>query len=666
MAADVQTNQTRGSHRLACVVLNHKSLDPQRLEQIAACRFSEAADLDAIASATSLDVLELAVIEKCNGAIVAAVVPELLALELVRTRILEAWDRLSVGGIQSALSEMSTFADDAAFTFIAEAAMGLRSVVVGDSQVYAQVRDPLARALSVDGMGVLPAVARWLPSVRKRVTRETDLHSGQLSLERLACASVAENVATEGAVAVIGTGRAGRLIAEILTKEQQRRLVLVNRTQSSALSLAAELGPDFKGRPEDVRAVIVAVDGNDDAGAFVASQLRDLGALESGMYVVDLSVPDVVRALDVADGMLVPIDALREAALTVRSNRQQAISRAKQIVEQEVRSAGARLLSTQRTATGSFVHAKTDRVQSLARERAATLGGIRRSLDEARFIEVETPCVVGVCTDPPKVDDGGAFEVPWFGQHAFLRQSNQIYKQALIISGLERIYEIGRVWRREATPSPRHLDELTMLDVELQEPGSLRDLYILATRVVLDTAVRCEEVLCRQVRPTLPATADDVVVLSYQEAISILRGSGFSVHYGDDLGVAGEAFLGKVVKERFDADLFVITKYPDSVKKFYTWRNDDGTTDTFDMVFGGWEIMSGAMREVRRSEIERRMLIAAIDPGEYQSYLEMFEPEPVRHGGFGLGVDRLVSKLFERSSVAEANLYPRTLQLLLP
>lgn len=69
---------------------------------------------------------------------------------------------------------------------------------------------------------------------------------------------------------------------------------------------------------------------------------------------------------------------------------------------------------------------------------------IRNYLDDKKFIEVTTPYIVGLSTDPPKVDKGGTLNVDWMnGAPAFLRQSNQIYKQILVASGLDMIYEIG-------------------------------------------------------------------------------------------------------------------------------------------------------------------------------------------------------------------------------
>jgi len=101
------------------------------------------------------------------------------------------------------------------------------------------------------------------------------------------------------------------------------------------------------------------------------------------------------------------------------------------------------------------------------------------------------------------------------------------------------------------------------------------------------------------------------------------------------------------------------------VKKFYTYQNDDGTTETFDLILGGWELASGAIRETRTSEIRRRMAMSGIDPSRYEFYLSLLDGAP-RHGGFGMGFDRLIAKLIGVDRIGDAVAFPRTFDQLIP
>lgn len=156
-----------------------------------------------------------------------------------------------------------------------------------------------------------------------------------------------------------------------------------------------------------------------------------------------------------------------------------------------------------------------------------------------------------------------------------------------------------------------------------------------------------------------------VPVLTYTEAVNILNSKGYYITFGEDLGLIGEAKLGQIIKKEHNSDAFVVKDYPDTIKKFYTKKKEGGTTETFDIIVSGWEFVSGAIRENDRSVIEKSMRLSSIDTTDYNFYLSIIDGS-VPHGGFCLGIDRLIAKLLDLEMVSDAVVFPRTFKTLIP
>jgi aspartyl-tRNA synthetase len=269
-----------------------------------------------------------------------------------------------------------------------------------------------------------------------------------------------------------------------------------------------------------------------------------------------------------------------------------------------------------------------------------------------------------VSTDPPRVDKGGMIEVIWpRGERAFLRQSNQLYKQMVIASGMDKIFEIGPFWRAETENSFRHLQETIGLDVEISNPKNLNTIIDLAYSIICDSYYQMKEMSLPLAELNLPKNKPPII--SYKEAVDLLNSNGFSCSYGSDLGVIGEAKLGEVIKKKKDSDIFVISHYPSNIKKFYTKQGTSFLTETFDIILCGWELVSGAIRENNRKKIEYSMKLANINVADYAFYLSIVD-NSVGHGGFGLGLDRLIAKFLDIAVIDNCVPFPRTFEKLIP
>ena len=316
-----------------------------------------------------------------------------------------------------------------------------------------------------------------------------------------------------------------------------------------------------------------------------------------------------------------------------------------------------------------FMDLRKEEIRAIFRVRAATLDGIRRYLSDEGFVEVATPKIVAAGAE------GGAtlFPIKYFDKNAYLAQSPQLYKQNLMASGLDHIFEIAPAYRAEASDTVRHIAEFTSLDVELAFIESSEDVMAVAEGIVFSslrhvtTAARSElELLGVEVEAQKPPYPR----VTYKEAIDLLKSGGMDIDHGDDLGTEGEKLLGDIMLEKHSTELYFITQFPTSLKRgtFYAKRDDadPDVTGYFDLDYRGQEIVSGGQREHRYEVLTEQMRENGMDLGSFEFYLKAFRYGMPPHGGFGFGVERYVQKMLDLPNIREAVLYPRDRVRLIP
>lgn len=316
-----------------------------------------------------------------------------------------------------------------------------------------------------------------------------------------------------------------------------------------------------------------------------------------------------------------------------------------------------------------FMDLRKEEVRAVFRVRAKTIEGIRRYLMSEGFIEVSTPKIVAAGAE------GGAtlFPIKYFDKNAYLAQSPQLYKQNLMATGLDRIFEIAPAYRAEASDTVRHIAEFISLDVELAFIQSSDDVMAVAEGIVVSSLKHVQEDAKAELE-LLGAEVDVPKVplprVKYKEAIEIARGEGLRIEQGDDLGTEGEKALGEVMKRENDCELYFITEFPTSLKRstFYAKRFDEDpeTTGYFDLDYRGQEIVSGGQREHRYEVLTDQMRENNLNLESFDFYLRAFRFGMPPHGGFGFGIERYVQKMLELPNIREAVLYPRDRSRLIP
>ena len=297
-------------------------------------------------------------------------------------------------------------------------------------------------------------------------------------------------------------------------------------------------------------------------------------------------------------------------------------------------------------------------VRAVFELRTRLLAALRDAFLRRGFLEVETPKLLR------QGAEGGStlFSVDYFGTTAFLAQSPQLYKQMLIGAGFERVFEIAPAFRAEPSDTVRHITEFASLDAEIgyvDDPDEIRQVL---EAVVVDALGATRRALTESGHPLaagLPQPTMPFPRVRFAEAEAWLGRPGA----GRDLSTEEEKAIGERVERELGAPFYFITDYPSVVKAatFYAWRRDDdpATTGYFDLGYRGLEIASGGRREHRVDRLVANMRAAGVDPERFGGYLEAFRFGMPPHGGWGLGVDRLVQALAGLANVREARLFPR-------
>lgn len=316
-----------------------------------------------------------------------------------------------------------------------------------------------------------------------------------------------------------------------------------------------------------------------------------------------------------------------------------------------------------------FMDLRKDEVKAIFQVKAKTLTGIRNYLTSEGFVEVSTPKIVAAGAE------GGStlFPIKYFDRSAFLAQSPQLYKQNLMASGLDRIFEIAPAYRAEASDTIRHIAEFMSLDVELAFIRSSEDVMAVAEGIVMASLQHVREHARAELEKlgvTVDLPAAPFPRVKYKEAVEMVCGEGLKIRPGDDLGTEGEKALGDVMKREKRSELYFITEFPTSLKRgtFYAKRYDEDpeTTGYFDLDYRGQEIVSGGQREHRYDVLTEQMRENNLNLDSFEFYLKAFRFGMPPHGGFGFGVERYVQKMLDLPNVREAVLYPRDRSRLIP
>ncbi len=275
------------------------------------------------------------------------------------------------------------------------------------------------------------------------------------------------------------------------------------------------------------------------------------------------------------------------------------------------------------------------------------------------FINIATPKIV--CAG---VESGAElFHVDYFGRDAYLAQSPQIYKQMMTATGLERVYEIGTVFRAEKSRTTRHLTEFTGIDFEMafiKDENDIMDIIEgLIKHIITTVKKECQkELALLNIKLEAPAK---IPRIHMKEVKAMLAKKGKKLKSEDDLDAESEKILGEWVKKEHGNDFVFVTGYPWAIRPFYHHKPTPKADETcsFDLIWNGVEVATGAQREHNYELLKAQAKEKGINLDEMKEYSELFRCGCPPHGGVGFGIDRMTQRLLSLDNVKEAVLFPR-------
>src|SRR2546430_3960596 len=276
----------------------------------------------------------------------------------------------------------------------------------------------------------------------------------------------------------------------------------------------------------------------------------------------------------------------------------------------------------------------------------AVMAGFRSTLVERGFTEIQTPKIVAAATE----SGANVFKLDYFGRPAFLAQSPQFYKQAMV-GVFERVFEVGPVFRAEPHDTTRHINEYVSLDVEF---GFIENHFTVMV-LLRDVIASILETLSEQCASELellhvrvPAVPEKIPHIYFSEAQELIFNRYATDVRGEpDLSPQDERWLGEWAQEEYGSEFLFVTGYPMRKRPFYTHPDPEQPefSNSFDLLFRGTELVTGGQRLHLYQDYLAALEKAHLPVEPFETYLEAFRYGMPPHGGFAIGLEPLLMQL---------------------
>lgn len=223
-----------------------------------------------------------------------------------------------------------------------------------------------------------------------------------------------------------------------------------------------------------------------------------------------------------------------------------------------------------------------------------------------------------------------------------------------IAAGFQRVFEVGPVFRAEKSNTHRHLCEFTGLDLEMEIQQHYHEVLVILDKLMKfifkNTIAQCKDdiaIIRKQFDMKMPPElvwTDETVIVDFREGAKWLREAGYNQSEFEDLSTETERALGKIVRQKFGTDFYILDKFPSSVRPFYTMPDvhDKLFSNSYDMFIRGEEICSGAQRIHDPEFLTQNIIDKGINPETLKDYIQAFKYGCAPHAGAGLGLERII------------------------
>lgn len=309
---------------------------------------------------------------------------------------------------------------------------------------------------------------------------------------------------------------------------------------------------------------------------------------------------------------------------------------------------------------------RNEKERAIFQIQAKICQAFREFLDSHHFTEIHTPKIAAAGAE------GGAniFSLSYFGEQAYLAQSPQFYKQAMV-PVYERVFEIGPVFRAEKHNTQRHLNEYTSMDFEMGFIDGFEDVMQMETKVLQNIMAVLKADYAPQLAALHVALPDvtRIPAVRFDEAKRMVSEKyGRAIRDPFDLEPEEEQLISRLFAEEYGSEFVFVTHYPSKKRPFYAADDpeDPRYTLSFDLLFRGLEVTTGGQRIHDYDTQVAKMLKKGMNPEDFAGYLMIHKYGTCPHGGLGLGLERLTARLLGENNVRETCLFPRDQQRIEP
>lgn len=283
--------------------------------------------------------------------------------------------------------------------------------------------------------------------------------------------------------------------------------------------------------------------------------------------------------------------------------------------------------------------------------------GMREYAYQQGCTEMHTPKLMGTASE----SGAEVFKLGYFDRSAYLAQSPQFFKQMAISAGIDKVFEIGPVFRAEPSFTSRHATEFTGVDVELAWIDGVEDVMAFEEQMLAYALAKVADAHGEAIQEmfgvevTVPTTPFPRITMA--ETQEILRAKGWDpAGVKEDLDPEGERGIAAHIKEQTGHEWVFVTHYPTSIRPFYHMRpaDDPGVTLSFDLLWKGLEVTTGAQREHRYDVLLKQAAEKGMSTEPMQDYLNAFRYGCPPHGGLGMGLGRVLMVMLGLDSIREA------------
>ncbi len=290
------------------------------------------------------------------------------------------------------------------------------------------------------------------------------------------------------------------------------------------------------------------------------------------------------------------------------------------------------------------------------------------TLTDKNFIQIHSPKLMNTASE----SGAEVFEVNYFDRKAYLSQSPQFYKQMAMASGFEKVFEIGPVFRADPSFTSRHATEFTGYDLEVSFIKDHHEVMDIEESIIVAITSKVNAVYGKEIKAVfnreIPIPTSPFPRITFAEVKEILKEKGIKSEKPADLTGDEEKGISQYVLEKYGHEFVFITDYPIEGRPFYHMRyaNKPDTTMSFDLLWNGLEVTTGAQREHRYDILKAQATEKGLTDATIGDYLNFFRYGCPPHGGLGAGPSRFIMKMLGIDNIREATYLYRGVKRLTP